>query len=76
MSICPHVRSLLLSLVNELQNKMKHLKCHLTENLNTVKKWSDVVWGGSKDVRKKMKQKSVLNVYRDLLRQTFGQILY
>ena len=30
MSIHPHVRSLLLSLVNELQNKMKKVKCDLT----------------------------------------------
>ena len=43
--MCPHVRSLLLSLVYELQNKVKHIKCHLTENLNAVKKWPDVVAG-------------------------------
>ena len=43
MSIRPHVRSLLLSLVNELQNKMKNAKCDLTENLNAMKKWSDVL---------------------------------
>jgi hypothetical protein len=36
MSTHPHVRSLLLSLVKELQNKMKNIKCDLTENLNTV----------------------------------------
>jgi len=47
MSIRPHVRSLLLSLVNELQNKLKNVKCDLTENLNAVKKWSDVVAGRS-----------------------------
>jgi hypothetical protein len=47
MSTHPHVRSLLLSLVNKLQNKMKKIKCDLTENLNTVKKMSDVVAGRS-----------------------------
>jgi len=48
MSTHPHVRSLLLSLVKELQNQMKNIKCDLTENLNTVKKkWSDVVAGRS-----------------------------
>jgi hypothetical protein len=47
MSTRPRVRSLLLSLVNELQNKMKNIKCDLTENLNRVKKWSDVVAGRS-----------------------------
>jgi hypothetical protein len=36
MSTHPYVRSLLLSLVNELQNKIKNIKCDLTENLNTV----------------------------------------
>jgi acetylglutamate kinase len=35
-----------------------------------------VIWGGSKDVGKKMKQKRVLTVYKDLLRQTIVQILY
>jgi hypothetical protein len=47
VSTRPHVKSLLLSLVNELQTKMKNIKCDLTANLNAVKKWSDVVAGRS-----------------------------
>jgi hypothetical protein len=47
MSTRPHVRRPLLPLVNELQNNMKNIKCDLTENLNAVKKWSDVAAGRS-----------------------------
>ena len=47
MSTHPHVGSLLLPLVNELQNNMKNIKCDLTENLIAVKKWSDEVAGRS-----------------------------
>ena len=60
MFIRPHVRSLLLSSVNELQNKMKNLKCDLTENLNAVKKWSDVV-AGTRTCRKEEDRKSNQN---------------
>ena len=60
MSIRPHVRSILLSLVNELQNKMKNVKCHLTENLNAMKKWSDVV-AGTRTCRKEEDRKSNQN---------------
>ena len=63
MSIRPHVRSLLLSLVNELQNKMKNVKCHLTKNLNAVKKWSDVV-AGTSTCRKEEDPKSNRNLDR------------
>jgi hypothetical protein len=45
MSTHPYVKGPLLSLVDELQNRMKNMWCDLTENLGAVKKWSDVVAG-------------------------------
>jgi len=47
MSTHPYVKSLLHSLVDELQNRMKDMRCDLTEKLGTVKKWSDLVTGRS-----------------------------
>jgi hypothetical protein len=43
MSTCPYVKGLSLSLVAELKNRMKTMKCDLTEKLGVVKKWSNVV---------------------------------
>jgi hypothetical protein len=45
MSTHPYVKGLLLSLVNELQNRMKNMRFDLTEKLSAVKKWSKVVAG-------------------------------
>jgi len=47
LSAHPYVKGLLLSLVDELQNRMKNMRCDLTEKLGAVKKWSDVVAGRS-----------------------------
>jgi len=47
MSTCPYVKGLLLPLADELQNRMKNMRCDLTEKLGVVKKWSDVVAGRS-----------------------------
>jgi hypothetical protein len=47
MSTQPHVRNLLLSLVNELENSMKTIKCDLKETPKSVKKWSNIVAGRS-----------------------------
>ena len=38
MSTRPYVKDLLLSLVDELQNRMKNMRCDLTEKLGAVKK--------------------------------------
>ena len=38
MSTCPYVKGLLLSLVDELQNRMKNMRRDLTEKLGAVKK--------------------------------------
>jgi hypothetical protein len=43
LSTRPYVKGLLLSLVDELQNRMKNLRCDLAERLGAAKKWSDVV---------------------------------
>jgi len=45
MSTHPYVKGLLLSLVDELQNRMKNIRYDLTEKLGAVKKWSEVVTG-------------------------------
>jgi len=47
MSTRPYVKGLLLSLVDELQNRMKNVGCDLAEKLGAVQKWSDVVAGRS-----------------------------
>ena len=47
MSTHPYVIGLLLSLVDELQNRVKDMRCDLTDKLGTVKKWSDLVTGSS-----------------------------
>jgi hypothetical protein len=43
----PDVKGLLFSLVDELQKRMKNMRCGLTEKLGTVKKLSEVVAGRS-----------------------------
>ena len=43
MSTLPYVKGLSLSSVDELQNKMKTMKCDLTEKVGVVKKWSNIV---------------------------------
>jgi hypothetical protein len=47
MSTHPYIKGLLLCLADELQNRMKNMRCDLTEKLGTVKKWSDLVAGRS-----------------------------
>ena len=47
MSTHPYVKGLLLSLVDELQNRMKNVRCDLAEKLSAVQKWSNVVAGRS-----------------------------
>jgi hypothetical protein len=47
LSTHPYVKGLLLSLIDELQNRVKKERCDLTEKLSAVKKWSDVVSGRS-----------------------------
>ena len=47
VSTLPYVKGLSLSSVDEQQNKMKTMKCDLTEKLGVVKKWSNVVAGRS-----------------------------
>ena len=47
MSTLPYVKGLFLSLLDEQQNRMKNMRCDLTEKGSTVKKWSDVVAGRS-----------------------------
>ena len=46
LSTHPYVKGLLLS-VDDLQNRMKNMRCYLTEKAGVVKKWSDVVAGRS-----------------------------
>jgi hypothetical protein len=48
MSTRPYVKGLLLSLVDEQQNRMKNMRCDLTEKVGAAKKWSDVAAGRSK----------------------------
>ena len=43
----PYVKGLLLSLVDEMQNRMKNMRCDLTDKLGAVKTWSNVVAGRS-----------------------------
>ena len=47
LSTRPYLKGLLLSLVDELQSRIKNMRCDLTEKLGAVKKWSDVVVGRS-----------------------------
>jgi len=47
ISTCPCVKVLLLSLVDELQNRMKSMRWNLAEKQGAVQKWSDVVAGRS-----------------------------
>jgi hypothetical protein len=47
MATRPYVKGLLLSVVDELQNRMKNMRCELTEKPGAVKKWSGIVAGRS-----------------------------
>jgi hypothetical protein len=62
LSTHPYVKGLLLSLIDELQNRVKKKRCDLTEKLSAVKKWSDVVSGRSTCRKEESNRNLELNI--------------
>jgi len=64
MSTNPYVKSVLISLIDELRNRMKNIRCDLTENLGTLKKM--VRCSGLKEYMQKRRIQSKFRIEHNL----------